>query len=68
MDPVTGAVKWVRAIGGTAYHPDGTPRRFDGVTVDVTDRKLDELRLAQLLEREREQARLLQQVAEEAFP
>lgn len=37
--PDTGAVKWVRAIGRTFYAADGTPTRFDGVTLDVTDRK-----------------------------
>jgi PAS domain S-box-containing protein len=46
-DPLTGAVRWVRALGGTAYAADGTPIRFDGVTVDVTalreqDRRKDE--------------------------
>ena len=64
VDPETGVTKWVRALGGTAYAPDGTPLRFDGVTVDVTARKLDEERLARALEREREQGRLLRQVAD----
>ncbi|WP_437573236.1 ATP-binding protein [Sorangium sp. So ce887] len=67
VDPATGAIKWVRALGGTAYAPDGAPRRFDGVTVDVTARKLDEERVARLLEREREQGRLLKQVADAAL-
>ncbi|WP_437312792.1 GAF domain-containing protein [Sorangium sp. So ce385] len=67
IDPATGAFKWVRALGGTAYAPDGTPRRFDGVTVDVTARKLDEERVARLLELEREQGRLLKQVADAAL-
>ncbi|WP_437629594.1 GAF domain-containing protein [Sorangium sp. So ce854] len=67
VDPATGAIKWVRALGGTAYAPDGTPRRFDGVTVDITDRKRDEERLARLLDREREQGRLLRQVADAAL-
>jgi PAS domain S-box-containing protein len=39
VDPATGAEKWIRAIGRTAYAADGTPLRFDGVTIDVTDRK-----------------------------
>ncbi len=60
----TGAVKWIHALGGAAYAPDGTPVRFDGVTVDVTSRKLDELRLARLLERERAQGKLLREVAD----
>nr|WP_293180723.1 PAS domain S-box protein [Nannocystis sp.] len=64
LDPVTGGFKWVRALGGTSYGPDGTPSRFDGVTVDVTARKFDEERLARALKREREQGRLLRQVAD----
>ena len=31
-----GEIKWIRAIGRTAYAADGTPLRFDGVTQDVT--------------------------------
>jgi signal transduction histidine kinase len=43
----SGAVKYIRAIGGAAYGTDGAPQRFDGVTHDVTqlrehDRKKDE--------------------------
>jgi len=48
VDPASGACKWIRAIGGTAYDPDGTPRRFDGVTVDITAQKLEEERLARV--------------------
>jgi PAS domain S-box-containing protein len=64
VDPATGAIKWVRALGGTSNAPDGAALRFDGVTVDVTARKLDEERLARALEREREQGRLLRRVAD----
>ncbi len=39
VDPNTGAARWVRAIGRTFYSADGTPTRFDGVTLDVTDQK-----------------------------
>ncbi|MDC0747487.1 hybrid sensor histidine kinase/response regulator [Polyangium mundeleinium] len=67
VDPRTGALKWIRALGGTAYGPDGVAKRFDGVTVDATVRKLHEERLGRLLEREREQARLLEQVADAAL-
>lgn len=63
VDPQSGAIKWIRAIGGTTYRSDGAPQRFDGVTVDVSAQKLDQERLAQVLEREREQARLLGKVA-----
>ena len=67
VDPATGGIKWIRALGGTAYAADGSPTRFDGVTVDVTDRKADEQRLGQLLAREREQGRLLREVAHAAL-
>jgi PAS domain S-box-containing protein len=48
VDPASGAIKWVRALGGAAYDRDGTPARFDGVTVDITAHKRDEERLAGL--------------------
>ncbi len=31
-----GELRWVRAIGRTAYAADGSPTRFDGVTQDIT--------------------------------
>lgn len=37
VDPDTGAIKCVRAIGRTFYSADGSPTRFDGVTLDVTE-------------------------------
>ena len=47
VDPASGDVKHIRALGGAAYAADGTPLRFDGVTLDVTalreqDRRKDE--------------------------
>ena len=36
VHPGTGEERWVRAIGRTSYAADGTPARFDGVTLDVT--------------------------------
>jgi PAS domain-containing protein len=39
VDPTTGRHNFIRALGGTAYAADGTPLRFDGVTVDVTAQK-----------------------------
>jgi PAS domain S-box-containing protein len=51
--PDTGAVKWVRAIGRTFYAADGTPTRFDGVTLDVTEQKRAEERLRASEERYR---------------
>ena len=37
-----GQVKWIRAIGRAFYNEKGEPIRFDGVTVDNTERKLAE--------------------------
>lgn len=37
VDPSTGGEKWIRAIGSTYYDDSGSPRRFDGVTLDVSD-------------------------------
>lgn len=34
-----GEEKWIRAIGRTFYDAQGHPFRFDGVTLDITDRK-----------------------------
>lgn len=64
VDPETGAIKWIRALGGTGRAADGTPVQFDGVTIDVTARKVDAERLAQALAREREQGRMLRQIAD----
>lgn len=44
-DPETDAIKWIRAMGGTSYAADGTPIRFDGVTVDISKQKRDEVAL-----------------------
>lgn len=46
-------VKWIRAIGRAFYAADGTPTRFDGVTVDTSQRKLAELAVAASEERYR---------------
>ncbi len=35
----TGAEKWIRAIGRTFYDLQGRPTRFDGVTLDITERR-----------------------------
>ncbi|MBC8072270.1 MAG: PAS domain S-box protein [Deltaproteobacteria bacterium] len=45
VDPDTGVVKCLRAIGRTAYAADGTPRQFDGVTLDVSEQKRAEASL-----------------------
>jgi signal transduction histidine kinase len=57
VHPTTGAIKWIRALGGTDYDSDGTPTHFDGVTVDVSSQKLDQERLSTLNEQLREQDR-----------
>jgi signal transduction histidine kinase/ActR/RegA family two-component response regulator len=48
-----GSVRWVRAKGRIYRQPDGTPTRFDGVTLDVTSQKLMERERESLLEAER---------------
>jgi PAS domain S-box-containing protein len=50
VDPAGGAERWVRAIGRTFYDPDGTPRRFDGVTIDVTPQRRAAAERERLLE------------------
>jgi PAS domain S-box-containing protein len=46
IDPTTGDTRWLRALGGATYAADGSPIRFDGVSVDITAQKHveDELR------------------------
>jgi PAS domain S-box-containing protein len=46
-----GEQRWIRAIGRTAYSPDGTPLRFDGITQDVTQLKQAITELAESRER-----------------
>jgi PAS domain S-box-containing protein len=41
-----GRQNWIRAIGRTFYDAAGQPTRFDGVTLNVTDRKKSELALS----------------------
>ncbi|NMG10240.1 hypothetical protein DP117_26530 [Brasilonema sp. UFV-L1] len=40
-----GCIRWIRAIGHTFCDPAGTPTRFDGITIDVSDRKRAEAAL-----------------------
>lgn len=44
VHPDHGTVTWVRAIGRTFYAADGTPIRFDGVTLDISEQKRAEER------------------------
>jgi PAS domain S-box-containing protein len=39
-----GREKWIRAIGRTFYDQEMRPKTFDGVTLDITERKRDEER------------------------
>jgi len=57
VDPDTGATKWIRALGGADFAADGSPTRFDGVTVDVSAQKANEQRLSTLNELLQEQDR-----------
>ncbi len=55
----TGQAKWIRAIGRTFYDGQDRPIRFDGVTLDITERKRAEeeaQRRAQQWNEELEQA------------
>lgn len=45
--------KWIRAMGRAFFDNEGVPIRFDGITIDVTDRKQVELDRERLLESER---------------
>lgn len=62
VHPDTGAVRWVRAIGRTFYQADGTPSRFDGLTLDVTEQKIAE---ASLREADRHKDEFLATLAHE---
>lgn len=37
VDPVSGSIKCIRAIGWTDYDKNNNPIRFDGITFDITD-------------------------------
>ncbi len=37
-----GRVRWIRAIGSPFFNEEGTPVRFDGLTIDITEQKLNE--------------------------
>jgi signal transduction histidine kinase len=56
-----GRQNWIRAIGRTFYDAGGRPTRFDGVTLNVTDRKQSGLALSASEARYRELAESLEQ-------
>ena len=64
VNPDTGAVTWVRAIGRTFYADDGTPTRFDGVTLDVSDQKAAEAEIKALSDYNRN---VLESIADPLF-
>jgi len=37
-----GSIRWVAAVGRCSLGPDGTPARFPGVSIDITERKRTE--------------------------
>ena len=56
VSPDGQSIKWIRANGRGFYDPMGDPIRFDGITIDVTERRLaeehlreSEMRLADIL-------------------
>jgi PAS domain S-box-containing protein len=44
-NPTLHVTRWIRAIGRYTYDANGNPLRIDGITIDVTDRKLLETAL-----------------------
>lgn len=53
VSPDGSAIKWIRAMGRAFYAEDGSPVRFDGITMDVSERKQVELALRASEERYR---------------
>ena len=43
-----GGVRWINVVGRGRYDPCGVPLRFDGVTIDITERKQAEEALAEV--------------------
>ncbi|HEY9796999.1 MAG TPA: PAS domain S-box protein [Leptolyngbyaceae cyanobacterium] len=59
-----GQVRWIRAIGRGFYDATGNPMHFDGITVDISDRKRQEEERSRASTRERQYMRRLQRLAE----
>ena len=45
-----GRTRWINAIGKGYYDESGEPYRFDGITIDITEKKVRERALALLVE------------------
>jgi signal transduction histidine kinase len=69
IDPVSGAIRWIRSAGQATYDDRGEPIRFDGINYDITDQKKTEASLrdlaAQLQEADRSKDRFLATLAHE---
>ena len=59
-----GQVRWIRAIGRGFYDATGNPMHFDGITMDISDRKRQEEERSRVEVRERQYMRRLQRLAE----
>ena len=59
-----GQVRWIRAIGRGFYDATGNPMHFDGITVDISDRKRQEEERSRVEARERQYMHRLQRLAE----
>jgi PAS domain S-box-containing protein len=46
--PVTGEIRWIHFAAQGTYAPDGTPTNFDGITSDITARKIIEEELQEI--------------------
>lgn len=53
LKPGNGAMTWVRAVGRAFYNDAGEPVRFDGITIDITER-------ARVEDQVREQSRTME--------
>jgi serine phosphatase RsbU (regulator of sigma subunit)/PAS domain-containing protein len=47
-----GQVRWINAVGRFFYKADGTPIRFDGITIDISRRKEAEQKLLSRIQQE----------------
>ncbi len=64
----TGEIRWLRASGHTYRDSAGRPRRFDGTTLDITERKRAEVELRETRDRFQAMANSIPQLAWMAMP